>query len=85
MSDVLLEVRGIRRAIGDRTLLSSLSFQVEDEDVLFVRGPSGVGKTLLLRALACLDPLQVRPANQLCRSSCLSCYRPRTHPRTRSQ
>ena len=59
MSDVLLEVRQLRRTVGaDRAIFSGLSFQLEDEDVLFVRGPSGVGKSLLLRALACLDPTQ---------------------------
>ena len=59
----VLEVRGLRRAIGDRTILTDISFAVRPGDVLFVRGPSGVGKSLLLRALAYLDPLQAR----LCR------------------
>jgi ABC-type iron transport system FetAB ATPase subunit len=31
-------------------------------EIWFLRGPSGVGKTLLLRAVACLDPLEVRLA-----------------------
>ena len=59
MSNVLLEVTSIARTAGEKAIFSGLSFQLEDEDVLFVRGPSGVGKSLLLRALACLDPLQV--------------------------
>ena len=58
-SIMLLEATRITRFVGDREILSGLTFQLQPEDVLFVRGPSGVGKTLLLRALACLDPLQV--------------------------
>ncbi|KAG2481952.1 hypothetical protein HYH03_019085, partial [Edaphochlamys debaryana] len=54
----LLEVRGLRRDIGDRTILQGISFTLEEGQVLFVRGPSGVGKSLLLRALAALDPVQ---------------------------
>ena len=56
---MLLEASRITRFVGDREILSGLNFQLREGEVLFVRGPSGVGKTLLLRALACLDPLQV--------------------------
>ena len=38
---------------------TDISFSVRRGDILFVRGPSGVGKSLLLRALAYLDPIQV--------------------------
>lgn len=41
-------------------VIASLSFVVAAGQTLFVRGPSGVGKTLLLRSLALLDPVQVR-------------------------
>jgi ABC-type iron transport system FetAB ATPase subunit len=41
-----------------RQLWRDISFSLEGGDILFVRGPSGVGKTLLLRALALLDPLE---------------------------
>ena len=49
----MLEVDGLRR-VG----LQPVSFQVADGDCLVVQGPSGVGKTLLLRAIADLDPNQ---------------------------
>ena len=58
-SDTVLEVVGLKRAFGDRTIISDLSLTVRSGDILFVRGPSGVGKSLLLRALAYLDPIQV--------------------------
>ena len=55
----VLEVRNLKRAVGDRVIITNLSFTVKRGDILFVRGPSGVGKSLLLRALAYLDPIQV--------------------------
>ncbi len=58
----VLEVHNLKRAVGDRVILTNLSFTVNRGDILFVRGPSGVGKSLLLRALAYLDPIQVRHA-----------------------
>ena len=57
--EAVLEVRKLQRAIGDRVIIANLSFTVRRGDILFVRGPSGVGKSLLLRALAYLDPIQV--------------------------
>ena len=57
--EAVLEVRKLKRAIGDRVIIANLSFTVRRGDILFVRGPSGVGKSLLLRALAYLDPIQV--------------------------
>ena len=56
---VVLEVRDLKRSVGEQVIITHLSFTVHEADVLFIRGPSGVGKTLLLRALAYLDPFQV--------------------------
>ncbi len=55
----LLEVHGLKRSFGDRAIIHGISFTVHASDILFVRGASGVGKSLLLRALAYLDPIQV--------------------------
>lgn len=41
-----------------RVLFKDLSFNVNEGDVLLVSGPSGTGKTLLLRTLAGLSPAQ---------------------------
>lgn len=57
-----LDVRDLKRALGDRTIITDLGFSVVAGEVLFIRGPSGVGKSLLLRALAYLDPIQVAHA-----------------------
>jgi putative ABC transport system ATP-binding protein len=55
----LLEARelGRRHPDGKRWLLESVSVQVQAGDRMGLVGPSGAGKTLLLRALAKLDPV----------------------------
>jgi putative ABC transport system ATP-binding protein len=54
-----IEVRGIgrRHPRGEGWLIRDVSFAVHPGDRLAVLGPSGAGKTVLLRALAMLDPL----------------------------
>ncbi|MEY9403654.1 ABC transporter ATP-binding protein [Bradyrhizobium sp. 23AC] len=46
----MLTVRGLKR------LHLSVSFDLQDGECVALQGPSGVGKTLLLRSLADLDP-----------------------------
>jgi len=52
-----LEVRSLSCARGGRALITGLSFSAKPGEAIEVRGPNGVGKTTLLRALAGL----VRP------------------------
>src|SRR5215472_17874517 len=47
----ILQVRDLRTS-----LLKSASFSLSAGECVAVRGPSGAGKTLLLRAIADLDP-----------------------------
>lgn len=69
--DSLIQVTGLNRYFsveGDsdqcsesdnqRTLFSDLSFLVNEGDLLLVSGPSGTGKSQLLRMMAGLNPLQ---------------------------
>lgn len=61
----LLEAHRLARGLpnlGGPPVFAGISFVVEAGDRLFIRGPSGAGKTLLLRSLALLDPLQVLAA-----------------------
>jgi putative ABC transport system ATP-binding protein len=61
----LLEARNLRRWHPDHRhwLLDDISLTIAAADRLAVAGPSGAGKTLLLRALALLDPLD---GGQIC-------------------
>jgi ABC-type iron transport system FetAB ATPase subunit len=54
----LLRVRGFARSLdGGRSFVwRDISFDLHAGEVLFIGGPSGAGKTLLLRCLAQLDP-----------------------------
>lgn len=58
-AEVLLAARDLARTLDKHMLWRDISFEICRGDILFVRGPSGVGKTLLLRTLACLDPIEV--------------------------
>lgn len=49
------EARELRRVLADRLIFTDVSFSLRQGEILFVRGPSGIGKSVLLRSLACLD------------------------------
>jgi len=57
MGELLLEARSISRKVGDLILLDQISLSVSRGDRIALVGQSGSGKTVLLRALAMLDPL----------------------------
>ncbi|MBM3343043.1 MAG: phosphonate ABC transporter ATP-binding protein [Betaproteobacteria bacterium] len=47
-----LEVRGVHKQYGGKSVLSSLSFDVARGEFLALLGPSGAGKTTLVRCIA---------------------------------
>ena len=61
--DVLLDVSGVKLKLGDNQVLNGVTFQIIDRvregkttgQVVGMLGPSGVGKTRLLRIIASLD------------------------------
>lgn len=55
---LLLRAEGLKRQLADRLLWSQLDLELAAGERLGLVAPSGAGKTLLLRALAMLDPLQ---------------------------
>ncbi|MCT0202958.1 ATP-binding cassette domain-containing protein [Synechococcus sp. CS-602] len=55
---LLLRAEQLKRQLGDRLLWSQLDLELRAGERLGLVAPSGAGKTLLLRALALLDPLQ---------------------------
>lgn len=51
-----LEVRDLRKSFGSQTVLNGISFKVRPGEIFVVMGPSGSGKSVLLRHLMGLEP-----------------------------
>jgi ATP-binding cassette subfamily F protein 3 len=51
----MIQLSGLTKRFGDRVLLDSVTWQVDDGDRVGLAGPNGAGKTTLLRMLAGLD------------------------------
>lgn len=52
---VALDVRGVRKSFGKKPVLEGVDLAVEPEEIFALVGPSGVGKTTLLRIVAGLE------------------------------
>ncbi|HEU5239486.1 MAG TPA: ABC transporter ATP-binding protein [Pyrinomonadaceae bacterium] len=53
--DPVISVRGLRKNLGHRKILTEISFDIARGQMLVVLGPSGGGKTTLLRIIAGLE------------------------------
>jgi putative ABC transport system ATP-binding protein len=53
----VLQAVDLERRAGERVLLNGASVKIHGGDRIVIVGPTGSGKTLLLRSLAMLDPL----------------------------
>lgn len=56
MSEPVIEVRGIVKRFGERTVLREISFEVAPGQVVALVGPSGGGKSTMLRCMVGLEP-----------------------------
>ncbi|MEA1843829.1 MULTISPECIES: amino acid ABC transporter ATP-binding protein [Agrobacterium] len=53
---VVISARGLEKRFGDKTVLKGIDLDIHMGDVLCIIGPSGSGRSTLLRSLAFLDP-----------------------------
>jgi polar amino acid transport system ATP-binding protein len=51
----MLRVSKLSKSFGDKKVLDQISFEVEKGDIAIITGPSGVGKTTLIRCLSSLE------------------------------
>lgn len=51
-----MEVRGIHKSYGDTEVLKDINFTVEPGEIFVLMGPSGSGKSVLLRQIIGLEP-----------------------------
>jgi ATP-binding cassette subfamily F protein 3 len=51
----VIQLSSLSKSFGDRVLLDSVSWQIDDGDRVGLSGPNGAGKTTLLKMLAGLD------------------------------
>jgi ATPase subunit of ABC transporter with duplicated ATPase domains len=63
----MIQLSALSKSFGDRILLDSVSWQIDDGERVGLSGPNGAGKTTLLKMLAGLDEPDsgtiVKPAN----------------------
>ncbi|MEM0075931.1 MAG: ATP-binding cassette domain-containing protein [Conexivisphaerales archaeon] len=52
---MLLELKGIRKSVGDVSLLSDVELAIDKGEIVQITGRSGAGKTTLLRIAALID------------------------------
>ena len=53
----MLELRNINKGFGQKQILSNFSLKIPEKQILAIVGPSGGGKTTLLRMLAGLETI----------------------------
>jgi phospholipid/cholesterol/gamma-HCH transport system ATP-binding protein len=55
-SGVSLQVRGLRKSFGGHEILKGIDFEVQPGEIFVIMGPSGSGKSVLLKHLIGLEP-----------------------------
>ena len=58
MSEIILELRDIRKSFGSNAILKGLSLSVQKGEVVVILGSSGCGKSTLLRCINGLESIQ---------------------------
>lgn len=51
MQDILIEVKNLTFKRGERTIYNNLNLKIEKGKITAIMGPSGIGKTTLLKLI----------------------------------
>ncbi len=54
--DVVVDIQGLTKSFGDRKIFRDVTLQVHQSEVVAIIGPSGVGKSTLIRCVNYLHP-----------------------------
>ena len=55
-SGISVEVRSLRKSFNSQEVLKGIDFKVEPGEIFVIMGPSGSGKSVLLKHLIGLEP-----------------------------
>lgn len=53
----IIEFKGVNKYFGNFQVLEDIDFSMEEGEVVVVIGPSGSGKSMLLRCINTLEPI----------------------------
>ena len=54
---MIFEAKNIKKTYGDLTVLENLSFEVDKNEIVAILGPSGIGKSTLLKCIVQLESI----------------------------
>ena len=55
MSEMILDIKNIKKSFGDKEVLKGIDLQVQKGEVVVIIGPSGCGKSTFLRCINCME------------------------------
>lgn len=53
-----IEIKNLGKSYGDHEVIQNLSLEIHPGEIIVFKGPSGIGKSTLLRSLTYLEPFQ---------------------------
>ena len=56
MSDIVLNVKNLIKIFNNRLVINNISFQIEEGEIFGLLGPSGSGKSIVMRIISGLTP-----------------------------